>query len=122
MPASTLTIVKVIDLRHLSKRRACVGGLGVPMFISRYREIQGDIGRYGEICRLRGRLGRANVHLERCGADTRDERLKLGVHTGEVGNGGVDNLPRKHHGRRGVRELRILLATRDLAPQLLGGE
>ena len=110
MPASTLTIVKVIDLRHLSKRRACVGGLGVPMFISRYREIQGDtgrykeiwgdMGRYGEICRLRGRLGRADVHLERCGADARDERLKLGVHTGEVGNGGVDDLPREHHGWR----------------------
>mmetsp|Transcript_11476 Transcript_11476/g.36359 ORF Transcript_11476/g.36359 Transcript_11476/m.36359 type:complete len:220 (+) Transcript_11476:766-1425(+) len=35
LPASTLTIVKVIARTHLSKRRACVGGRGVPISFSR---------------------------------------------------------------------------------------
>ena len=44
-PASTLTMVKVIDLRHLSKRRACVG-LGRA---DAHLEIWGDTGRHREI-------------------------------------------------------------------------
>ena len=60
MPASTLTIVKVIDLRHLSKSRACVGGLGVPMFISRDAAPIRAMSAYGVRDRVRGR-GRDRV-------------------------------------------------------------